>query len=254
MQVFDRRRPVDLPRRGRLTPTGPVDAVADYYGVGFGTVLRRRLAWVRDALPPGQLRRVLDVGFGSGIFIPELARRASAVFGADVHPHAARARAELAEEGVEATLVRADGMALPFRDGSFDAVVIVSALEFISDPGLALAESLRVTRAGGAVIAVAPRTMRWADRLYTMLVGFDPETDFRGGRARVQQALESTTLPITRHPRPRGFPRSMALYELIVLRAPERARVSAPDRFERSRAMPHTARRAVDQDASRPSV
>jgi SAM-dependent methyltransferase len=249
--VFYRKDAVELPKRGRLTPTGPVDAVSEYYTVGFGAILRRRLAWVRDALPKGPLQRVLEVGYGSGIFLPELARHASAVFGADVHAHAARARRELAAEGIDPVLVRADGMALPFTDASFDAVVIVSALEFIPDPGMALSEALRVTRPSGSVVAVVPRTMRWADKVYTLLVGFDPETEFRGGRTRVQHALETTTLPMTRLPRPRGVPRSLALYELIVLRHQSERSVKIPVTIEPSGTRPVAARPGADQNTAR---
>lgn len=211
---------VDVPPPGSLTPTGPVDAAAHYGGIGYGTILRQRLKWVRDALPHGKIHRVLDLGYGSGIFFPELAHHARSLFGIDVHPNGARARDELSACGVQVSLARGDGAHLPFRTGSFDTVVIVSALEFIEDPGHALAESFRVTRPGGVVLAITPRPQRWADLAYTMLVGIDPEGNFHGGRDRVQRALETTTLPIARLPRPARLPRALALYELIVIRRP----------------------------------
>jgi len=188
--------------------------------MGYGWVLRRRLKWVRDALPPGGVSRLLEVGYGSGIFFPELARHAQSLFGVDVHPNGARTRAELAACDVNVSLVRADGMALPFEDCSFDAVVIVSALEFIDDPSRALTEAFRVTRPGGVVLGITPRPHRWADRVYSMLVGYDPETNFQGGRARVQRALDTSPLPTLRLPRPRGLPRALVPYELIRLQRP----------------------------------
>jgi SAM-dependent methyltransferase len=106
-------------------------------------------------------------------------------------------------------------MELPFRDASFDAVVIVSALEFMDDPGACLAESLRVTRTGGRVVSVTPRVLQWADAVYRVLSGIDPESDFRGGRQRVQRALEQ--LDADRRPRPFPFPKPLAPYELVVL-------------------------------------
>jgi ubiquinone/menaquinone biosynthesis C-methylase UbiE len=126
----------------------------------------------------------------------------------------------LSDCGVEATLAQADAMALPFHDGSFDAVVCVSTLEFVPDPGQVLTEAYRVIRPGGVVLAVSPRPLAWADRVYSALVGFDPEADFRGGRTKVQRALETLVLPLERQPRPRGLPRGLVPYELLVIKRP----------------------------------
>jgi SAM-dependent methyltransferase len=209
-----------LPPSNRLIRTGPVDAIDQYFTGGFGWVLRQRLQWVRDALPPGQLFRVLEIGYGSAIFFYELALHADTVIGVDVHPHGAAVRKRLSADRIPAELAQASGMALPFRDGSFDAVIIVSALEFMQDPGLCLTESLRVVKPGGLVTAVTPRRLPWADRLYRILVGCDPESDFRGGRDRVQRALANPTLRAERHNRPWGFPSALAPYELVSLRRP----------------------------------
>src|ERR1700739_2562234 len=122
-----------LPPPGHLRRTGEVDSVCQYYEGGIGWVLRQLLRWVRDALPPG-VDRVLEIGYGSGIFFYELARHCRQLTGIDVHPHGAEIREDLANDGIAPDLACASGMALPFRDASFDAVVIVSALEFMSDP------------------------------------------------------------------------------------------------------------------------
>jgi SAM-dependent methyltransferase len=53
-----------------------------------------------------------------------------------------------------ARCVHGDAGALPFPDGSFDAVAFVTTLEFVSDPGRALAEAFRVARRGVVVGAL----------------------------------------------------------------------------------------------------
>jgi demethylmenaquinone methyltransferase / 2-methoxy-6-polyprenyl-1,4-benzoquinol methylase len=45
-----------------------------------------------------------------------------------------------------------DALALPFRDGAFDAVTISFGLRNVTDPDAALAEMLRVTRPGGRLV------------------------------------------------------------------------------------------------------
>jgi SAM-dependent methyltransferase len=214
-----------LPEPGRLRRTGDVDSVNQYYQRGIGWVLRQRLRWVRDALPPS-LDSVLEIGYGSGIFFYELARRSRQLIGIDVHPHAAQTREDLVSDGLTPELAQASGMALPFRDQSFDAVVIVSALEFMSEPLVCLQESLRVLRPGGRVVTVTPRVLGWADWLYQRLSGIDAERDFQGGRQRVQTAIADRDLHAERHPRPAPLPWGLAPYELVVVRRPAVASVS----------------------------
>jgi SAM-dependent methyltransferase len=189
-----------------------------YYRFGAGWVLRQRLKWARDALPGERFSRLLEIGYGSGVFMHELGKHTLQLFGTDVHAHGAQVKKRLATSGTLLNAVRSSGDALPFRDGAFDAVVMVSALEYMGDPGLALREAVRVVRPGGAVVCVTPRGLRWTERLYSFLLRFDPDSRDRGGRAKVQAALADQSLRAERFPRPRLAPKFLAPYELIVLR------------------------------------
>jgi SAM-dependent methyltransferase len=60
-----------------------------------------------------------------------------------------RQRAEA--EGLEATFEVADAEALPFADGSFDAVLSTFGVMFTPEPTRAAAELLRVVRPGGRI-------------------------------------------------------------------------------------------------------
>lgn len=204
-----------LPARGHLRRTSEVDYVDHYYEGGMGWVLRERLRWVEHVLPRTSVDAILEIGYGSGVFMYTLAPRARALFGIDIHAYGGMVRDRLRENDIALAATQGSGMSLPYRDASFDAVVIVSALEFMDDPGACLAESLRVTRVGGRVVCVTPRVLPWADAVYRALVGVDPESDFRGGRQRVQRALAD--LDADRRPRPRPFPMMLAPYELVLL-------------------------------------
>src|SRR5690349_5718231 len=61
--------------------------------------------------------------------------------------------------------VAADGQALPFADGTFDAVVCQLGLQFFPNPGLGLREFRRVLRSGGragiCVISTPDRAPMW---------------------------------------------------------------------------------------------
>jgi len=109
-------------------------------------------------------------------------------------------------------------MSLPFRAGAFDVVLLLSALEFVPDPAGAHADAQRVACSDGRVIAVIPRRLWWADRLFEFLAGVNPEADFNGGRERVQVALADVEAPPPeRELRPRWLPPAAAPYELVVI-------------------------------------
>lgn len=210
-------RSLHAPAEGRLANTGPLDWVDRYDGAILGTFLRRRFVWAAAVLP-ARLERVLEIGYGSGFFQYELGHRAGLSLGVDVHPHGARVASRLRRDGIAAALLRADGSILPLRNASVDAVIIVSALEFVSDPAACLAECRRVLRPGGWLVCVRPRPLAWADATCRWVLGIDPEATFRGGRARVDAALSALTPTPRRLPRPAGVPRALAPYELVVLR------------------------------------
>ena len=184
---------------------------------GLRWLLRQRLKWACNALPGDRFATVLEIGYGDGAFMHELAKHASHVYGSDAHARGADVRRRLTCGGVIPHLVRNASDALPFCNGAFDAVVIVSSLERMRNPAIALREAVRVVRPGGAVVCVASRHLPWARRLAALL-GTVVDSEVRDGRVRVQAALADRALRAERSPRPRLAPRFLAPYEVVVLR------------------------------------
>jgi SAM-dependent methyltransferase len=87
---------------------------------------------------------VLDLGCGPGLYSAALAAAGAIVVSADIELGDVRAAAERVGRAMVA-----DGRALPFADGSFDAVVCSNVLEHTPDPFEVLAEIERVLRPGG---------------------------------------------------------------------------------------------------------
>jgi ubiquinone/menaquinone biosynthesis C-methylase UbiE len=116
-------------------------------------------------LAPGS--RVLDVSTGTGeaaLQAASIAGASGAVIGADISAamlEGARGRLN----GPSFLPVAADGQALPFRDGCFDAVVCQLGLQFFPDPARGLLEFRRVLRVGGCaavcVISTPDRVPMW---------------------------------------------------------------------------------------------
>jgi ubiquinone/menaquinone biosynthesis C-methylase UbiE len=90
--------------------------------------------------------RVLDVGCGGGGMPLSLAEHANQVIGIDPIDRYSDAGLRLAAERGLRNLrfVRADGMALPFKDGSFDLVLSHAVIEHVPDARRYLRECRRV--------------------------------------------------------------------------------------------------------------
>jgi SAM-dependent methyltransferase len=116
--------------------------------------------------------RVLDLGCGFGRHAFEAYRRGAHVVAVDrsadevgqvMSMFRAMDSAGEAPGGLTARAVRADLLALPFPDASFDVVMASEVLEHIPDDTLAMAEIARVVRPGGRVAVTVPRW--WPERI-----------------------------------------------------------------------------------------
>jgi ubiquinone/menaquinone biosynthesis C-methylase UbiE len=136
------------------------------YVHGYGTPEQKRLVeqaehWrhrlIRDGtrLEPGT--RLLEVGCGVGAVLAVLGQEFPGVHltGVDIEPRQLEfARGHLERSGVDAALVQADALALPFADESFDHVWMMWFLEHVADPPAVLREARRVMIPRGAITAV----------------------------------------------------------------------------------------------------
>ncbi len=109
----------------------------------------RLLDWLLGACPGA--RTVLDVGCGCGRFCSWLQHRGLRVTALDRSPGML---ACLRRRLPECPAVLADAHALPLPDGAVDVVLFVTTLEFLEDPGRALAEAVRVARTGVVALAL----------------------------------------------------------------------------------------------------
>jgi SAM-dependent methyltransferase len=151
----------------RHTIAGPAD--------GRGFLFRR-------CLPPPLCNR----GIGCSMSPPEPAMRLGWRFPSSAprasssartsRPKCLRARGRL--YGLPFLPVAADGQALPFRDGTFDAVICQLGLQFFTDPASGVREFRRVLRKNGSVsicvISTPDRAPMWGI-LADVLSRFLPE-------------------------------------------------------------------------------
>jgi SAM-dependent methyltransferase len=148
-------------------------AYEPYIGRWSRLVAARFIDWL--ALPPGA--RWLDVGCGTGALSAAILERAAParVFGVDpAEGFLAFARAHV---GPRAEFVPGDARDLPVAAGGFDAAVSGLVLNFVPDPGRALAEMRRAVRPGGTVAVYVwdyAEGMELIRRFWDAAVALDP--------------------------------------------------------------------------------
>ncbi|MDQ1521387.1 MAG: hypothetical protein QOI55_2460 [Actinomycetota bacterium] len=179
-------------------------------------MLRRRHE-LASSLLPLRCHRLLELGYGSGFMMPELARHCDELHGLDLHDKERDVAAALLRAGVSAQLRSGTVTAMPYDDQFFDCVVAESLLAHVEALDLACNEVGRVLRPGGVFIAVVPTHARLVDAALKMLTGASAKKDFADRRA-VTPALLRHFEVDARHSFPRRGPRVLRLYTAFGLR------------------------------------
>ena len=182
---------------------------APIYDFVFGAVFDRgRQASIAAAERVGG--RILEVGVGTGLSLPDYARW-HRLIGVDLSaPMLRKAKARVAEHSlgnVEGLAVM-DAQHLGFQDGAFDVVVAQYVITTVPDAEATLDEFARVVRSGGEIILVnhlgAERGLRAVfERCFTPLarrLGWHPE--FRWDRLAQWAAHHGGVRVVERRPMP----------------------------------------------------
>jgi len=114
-----------------------------------------------EQAPLDDVHTVLDIGFGNGEITKWLSRRGKIVtaIGLEISSYNIDTSVLTKQFGVsicEATLEK-----LPFKDNSFDAIVMSHVLEHCLNVGISLQDARRVLKDGGLLIVFVPPSMGW---------------------------------------------------------------------------------------------
>ena len=110
-----------------------MDEAAWNYRPLLGRIQRLRFELIVSLLPDRSTERLLEVGYGSGVFLPELRKHCNALYGIDPHRENDEIKKILGRFDVAAQLESGSVATMPFEDGFFDSIVAVSTLEFVDD-------------------------------------------------------------------------------------------------------------------------
>jgi len=150
-----------VPKGEVLPVTGDIRAIygrlSRFYGIIEERLQRRLRQRGLELLGVREGESVLEIGFGTGCALLEIAGRAGSsgrVCGLDLTQEmVVRAERRLEKHGLagKVELHEGDARRMPFQDGRFDAVYMAAALELFDTPDipLVLGEIRRVLKSGG---------------------------------------------------------------------------------------------------------
>jgi 2-polyprenyl-3-methyl-5-hydroxy-6-metoxy-1,4-benzoquinol methylase len=154
--------PIVLEHFNRLSATG---RWSSFYDATDGTNYHMQIRRIRVMeLLPGKLGHVLDVGCGPGVFVDQLLERGATYEGIDISPEMIREanRKCGSRTGVQFQLGTLESLNL--KPNSYDQIIAVGLLEYLSELDTTLMAIADVLRPGGIAVLTIPK--RWhIDRL-----------------------------------------------------------------------------------------
>lgn len=180
---------VELLAEHLLVETGPVDHAAWNYRPILGWLQRQRFRLVLELIGSQHFGNLLEIGYGSGLFAPELARHCDRYSGIDIHEKNRDVEQALRSVGIAADLSAGSASTMALADNSIDCMVAVSVFEFIDDLDSACEAMVRALRPNGRAFITATGDSPVLDLGLKLMTGESADDDFADRRARVETAI-----------------------------------------------------------------
>ncbi|MFI5186874.1 MAG: class I SAM-dependent methyltransferase [Chitinophagales bacterium] len=184
-----------IPDKALLKKTADVDYFYWNYKFPIKYIQLYRFKKIISLLNGQNYPSLLEVGTGSGIFLPELSKHCDSIYACDIHSdfdnidslckHYKITNYHVSTQNIEST---------DYPDEYFDAIVAVSVLEFVSDIPKALTEINRILKKDGVFITICPMESRLLDFFLSFYTPKKPRTEFGNARQKVSQLLEENFL------------------------------------------------------------
>ncbi|MFH0906928.1 MAG: class I SAM-dependent methyltransferase [bacterium] len=172
-----------LPKKYNIQKTNPEDPLNRYYQPFVKRIYIKRLQMALDCMLPAteKYNNILEIGYGSGIFFPELIQHCKKLYGLEIFGKDGKRKVEkmMQRENINAELITGSVVKMPFKENFFDVIFCISALEHLEPINLekAISEIKRVTKKDGLIILGFPSN-RKIMQLYCMLVTKNINFDF----------------------------------------------------------------------------
>ncbi|HTW93465.1 MAG TPA: class I SAM-dependent methyltransferase, partial [Tepidisphaeraceae bacterium] len=115
--------------RGEYKGVNQNDPIGFYYWPIFGRMYRRRVEMCLEECAGGQ--RILEIGFGTGVTFLNLSGRYQEIHGLDLTAEIESVKRVFAARGIQPVLRQGSVLEMPYEDGQFDTVLLISILEHL---------------------------------------------------------------------------------------------------------------------------
>lgn len=180
-----------IPDKKLLKKTGDVDYYDWNYKFPIKIITKYRFRRIVQLLRNHKYPVLLEAGFGSGVFIPELTKYCTKFYGCDIHHKFDHIHEiceqynitdyELSSQSIEET---------NYPDEFFDAIVAVSVLEFVKDHQKTIHEIKRILKKGGVFITICPMENKILDFFLSLYTTKSPKEEFGNSRQKITTLLE----------------------------------------------------------------
>ncbi|HAQ20005.1 MAG TPA: hypothetical protein DCR40_12355 [Prolixibacteraceae bacterium] len=180
-----------IPEKSLLNRTNEVDYYYWNYKFPIKYIQLYRFKTIVRLLGNKVYPNLLEVGTGSGIFLPELAQHCDKLYASDIHPYFENIENLLKHYNVKNFGLKSQSIEkTDYPDNFFDAVIAVSVLEFVDDLQAALTEIKRILKEDGVFITICPMHSRFLDAILSLYSEKKPKEEFGESRVYVGKALE----------------------------------------------------------------
>ncbi len=180
---------IDLLPLNDLVKTSEIDQAAWNYKFILGKISNQRFKLLLSLLGNIQVDNLLEIGYGSGIFFPQLKKYSKNLFGIDIHNKNREVMRQLSKHGITSNLIQGDASDMPMEDNFFDVIIAISSMEFVHNIEQGCNEVSRVLKDDGKFIVITPTKSSIADMGLKILTGRSAESDFNGNRNKLLPAL-----------------------------------------------------------------
>lgn len=182
---------VTIPKKKFLEKTVEVDYFDWNYKFPIKYIQRYRFNKIRQLLGDKIYPRLLEVGTGSGIFIPELAKHCERIFACDIHSNFKNIELLCKHYGVHNCSLSTQNIEqTTYPDNYFDVIVAVSVLEFVNNIPKALSEIKRILKRNGLFVTICPMESKLLDYFLSFYSLKSPKEEFGNARQKVTSLLE----------------------------------------------------------------
>jgi ubiquinone/menaquinone biosynthesis C-methylase UbiE len=167
------------------------DPIKYYYWPIFGRMYRQRVEMALNECSGGE--RVLEVGFGTGLAFPNLHEIYTEIYGLDLTADIQAVKSVFDPMGIPLFLEKGDVLKMPYQNGFFDTVLMISILEHLKPLELeqAFVEVRRVLKPGGQMIYGTPVEKPFMVFMFRLL-GHDIRNEHFSTEKEIAQAAHRT--------------------------------------------------------------